>query len=97
VLQSLTFWLVDLNRTDRLGNTIIEIGRFPVTFYHGWVRYVLTTVIPVAFLTTFPAQALLGRLDIWLAGVAVAVAVLSLGAGVAAWKVALRSFTSASS
>ena len=36
-----------------------EAARYPVTFFRGAVRTLLTVVVPVAFLTTFPTQALL--------------------------------------
>lgn len=37
---------------------LLETGRFPVSFYRGWMRAVPTVIVPVAFMTTFPARAL---------------------------------------
>jgi ABC-2 type transport system permease protein len=96
-IQSLTFWVVDMEAGNGLINVVVETGRFPVTFYHGWLRVVLTFVLPVAFLTTFPAQALLGRAPGWLAPVAVAIALAALVGASAFWRFALRAYTSASS
>jgi ABC-2 type transport system permease protein len=76
---------------------LLETGRFPINFYRGWVRAVLTAIIPVAFMTTFPAQALLGRLERWLAVVAVGLAVLLFVLASAFWRFALRYYTGASS
>jgi ABC-2 type transport system permease protein len=41
-----------------------EAGRYSVTIYRGVVRTLLTFVVPIAFVTTFPAAALLGRIDV---------------------------------
>ncbi len=57
----------------------------------------LTVVIPVAFLTTFPAQALLGRLEWWLAVVAIGLAATLFVLASAFWRFALRYYTGASS
>ncbi|MBA3946013.1 MAG: ABC-2 family transporter protein [Herpetosiphonaceae bacterium] len=97
LLQTLTFWLVNLENADALVGSVVEAGRLPVAFYGGWVRWALTAFIPVAFVTTFPAEALLGRLDGRIAVVAVVLAALLLLAATTFWNVALRSYTSASS
>jgi len=60
-----------------------------VSFYRGRVRVALTVVLPLAFMTTFPAQALLGRQDWWLALVSIALAAPS-------WRIALPHYTGAS-
>ena len=41
----------------------IEAGRYPVDIYRPGVRWALTYIIPLAFLTTFPAATLLGKLQ----------------------------------
>jgi ABC-type uncharacterized transport system permease subunit len=42
ILQTLTIWLVNLERADTLVWSLLEAGRFPVNFYTGWVRTALT-------------------------------------------------------
>lgn len=96
IVQTFTFWLINLERLDMLVWSLLETGRFPVTFYQGWLRAVLTVVIPVAFMTTFPAQALLGRLDPRIALAAVGLAILSFIAASAFWRYALRFYSGAS-
>jgi ABC-2 type transport system permease protein len=96
-IQSLTFWLVNLEGADTLVDTLVEAGRFPIAFFNGWLRYVLTAILPVALVTTFPAQALLGRGPDWMAPLAVAIALASFIVASAFWRFALRSYTSASS
>ncbi|MCU0491689.1 MAG: ABC-2 family transporter protein [Chloroflexaceae bacterium] len=97
LLQTTTIWLVNIERADTLVWSLLEAGRFPVDFYRGWVRLALTVLVPVAFFTTFPAMALLGRLEWWVAAVALLVALLAFVAASAFWRFALRSYTSVSS
>lgn len=97
LVQTSTFWLVNIERADSVIWSLLEAGRFPVGFYRGWVAVALTAVVPVAFLTTFPAQALLGRLDAAVAGVAVGLAAGLFVLARLAWQFALRHYTGASS
>jgi len=41
---------------------IFQMVRYPVGLYPGWLRLVLTWVVPVGVMTTVPAQALTGDL-----------------------------------
>jgi ABC-2 type transport system permease protein len=97
ILQTTTFWLVNVERMDALVQGLLETGRFPVNFYRGWIQAALTIIIPVAFMTTFPAKALLGRLEGWLAAAAVGLAVILFVLASALWHFALRYYTGASS
>jgi ABC-2 type transport system permease protein len=97
LLQTTTIWLVNIERADAVAWSLLEAGRYPVDFYKGWVRSLLTVVVPVAFLTTFPAQALLGRLDNWAALVAPVLATVLFVVSIGFWQFALRYYTSASS
>ena len=75
----------------------LELARVPTDVFLGVFRPVLTFVIPIAFVSTVPARALLGLLDLPIAlyGVALALALLLLSRAV--WTFALRRYTSASS
>jgi ABC-2 type transport system permease protein len=44
-------------------NDLFQLARYPVGLYPGWLRLVLTWVIPVGLMTTIPAQALVGTLS----------------------------------
>ena len=96
ILQTTTIWLVNVERLDAVVMGLLETGRFPVAFYRGWLRVILTAFIPVAFMTTFPAQALLGRLEPWLAVVAVVLATAFFVAASFFWRFALRHYSGAS-
>jgi ABC-2 type transport system permease protein len=58
---------------------------------------VFTLMLPVAFLTTVPAQVLLGRGSGYWIGASLAMAALAFTLCRAFWQFALRSYTSASS
>jgi ABC-2 type transport system permease protein len=96
ILQTLTIWLVDLRDADTIVMGLLETGRFPVTFYRGWLRAALTFVVPVAFMTTFPAQALLGRAAPWVTPAALALGGALVVAASVFWRYALRHYSGAS-
>jgi ABC-2 type transport system permease protein len=78
-------------------NAIWQMARYPVGLYPGWLRLVMTWVVPVGVMTTVPAQALTGELP---GGALVGSAALALGflAGATAlFRSGLRRYASASS
>jgi ABC-2 type transport system permease protein len=97
ILQTTTFWFINVERMDTLVQGFLETGRFPVSFYRGWVRGALTVVVPVAFMTTFPAEALLGRLAWTSAIAAVSLAIIAFLLASLFWKFGLRYYSGASS
>jgi ABC-2 type transport system permease protein len=97
ILATLSFWFVRVENMLEIFSSMYEAGRWPVGFYPRWLRFMLTFLIPVAFATTVPAQALAGRLT-WqtLAG-AYVMAALLLVVSRAFWRVGVRRYSSASS
>jgi len=96
-LMSLSVWTVSSEGMDDVLQGMVETSRLPVQFYRGALQAVLTVGLPVAFLTTFPAEALLGRGEARLLVVAPLVAVMAVGAATGVWRFALRSYSGASS
>lgn len=74
-----------------------ELGRYPLSIYHSIVQRLLTFVIPVAFISTFPAQALVSGLPLTLFVGSIAAAVLFTLLAAGTWRRALRRYTSATS
>lgn len=97
LLTTTAFWLVRVENIAELLTAIYETGRFPVSAFGTAIRIALTFVVPIAFLTTFPAAALLGTLEPIYLALAPLMAGLLLLASRAYWRFALRSYTSASS
>ncbi len=97
VMATLSFWFVKVGNLSELFNTVWDTARFPVSTFNGVLRIVLTVVIPIAFITTFPAQAVLGRMDEATLGGAMAMGAILFGFSVWFWRYAVRSYSSASS
>jgi len=97
LMVSLAFWFVKIDNITELFYAFYEAGRYPVTIYRGAVRVLLTFIVPIAFITTFPASALLGRLDATTAGIGFAFALGLFILSNRFWNFALRHYSSASS
>ena len=78
-------------------NDLFQLARYPVGLYPGWLRLVLTWVIPVGLMTTIPAQALVGILSPWM--LALTLVFTAFAFMVATWlfRRGLEKYTSASS
>lgn len=97
LLSTLAFWFVKLDNILVIFQSLFgNAGRWPVPIFPGWMRPVLTFVVPIAFAVTVPAQALTGQLSLGGAALSVGVAVLFLAVSRAFWLVALRRYTGAS-
>ena len=97
MMVTTAFWFVRVDNITELFTAIYETGRFPVNAYPGWMRGVLTFVIPIAFITTFPAAALLGQARTYLLLASFLIAALLLIGSVLFWRLALQHYSSASS
>lgn len=88
ILTASVFWIIRSGDLLELFMGVYQAGRWPVAIYPGWLRGILTFLVPVAFAVTLPAQAVARRLTptallvaIVLTVVAVVVARLVLFAG----------------
>jgi ABC-2 type transport system permease protein len=97
VAASVAFWVVRLDNLNYLLGAIFDTARWPVQVFRGVWRVVFTFVIPVAVMTTFPAMALLHRLDRETALATVGGVIVMLAVSRLVWRAAIRSYTSASS
>ncbi len=97
MLSTTAFWFVRVENITELFWGFYRAGQFPVTVFPGWMRTFFTFVIPIAFITTVPAQALTGRLESTAIVGSVGIAMLLFIVSRWFWKFALRSYTSASS
>ncbi|MEW5852799.1 MAG: ABC-2 family transporter protein [Myxococcota bacterium] len=91
------FWFVRIDNLAHLFASILDAGRWPLTVFRGWLRFVLTFVVPVGLMTSFPAMALRGTLETSAAFTALGVAVGFVVVSRVMWKTAVRHYRSASS
>ena len=94
---TVAIWAVKLEGIAVIFDPMMQMARFPIQIYPGRILTFLTIGLPVAFLTTFPTQALLGQIG-WqtpLAAMAMAATLLLISR--LFFNFALRSYGSASS
>jgi ABC-2 type transport system permease protein len=97
MLGATSIWFVKIYNVTEVLRGLLEAGRFPMVAYPAAYRFFFTFIVPVAFLTTVPAEAMLGRSQvIWVVGAGVLALGLLLASGIF-WRFALRFYTSASS
>jgi len=96
-LSTTAFWFVKTQNVTELFSGVFGAARFPVAAFPVPVRFVLTFVLPVAFITTVPAQALTGALGGGLALASPLIAAALFLATRLFWRYAVASYTSASS
>ena len=97
IMGSTSIWFVKIYNVTEVLRGLLEAGRYPMVAYPAVYRFFFTFVVPVAFLTTIPAEALLGRSQItWIFGAGI-LAIGSLLFCSLFWRFALRFYTSASS
>lgn len=96
LMASLAFWSPSIE-LDVLYSALWEFGRYPVSIYRQPLRFLLTYVLPFAFLATFPAGVLTGRNGPLLPFLGVAGALLAVLLVRLVWRAGLRRYTGATS
>jgi ABC-2 type transport system permease protein len=96
MLATLSFWFVRVDNILVIFQSMYEAGRWPIGIYPPWLRVSLTFIVPVAFATSVPAEALVGRLTLpTLLGV-VGLAALMLAVSRWFWGIGVRRYSGAS-
>jgi ABC-2 type transport system permease protein len=97
ILGATSIWFVKIYNVTEVLRGFLDAGRFPMVAYPVTYRFFFTFIVPVAFLTTVPAQAMLGRShEVWVTSAGF-LAFGLIGASAIFWRFALRFYTSASS
>ena len=96
MLATCAFWFVRVESMLAIFQNMYQGGRWPISIYPSWLRWLLTVLIPVGLVTTIPTEALMGRLS-W----EMVVGMGGLGAGMLVvsrmfWRVGVRYYTGAS-
>ncbi|VXD23093.1 conserved membrane hypothetical protein [Planktothrix serta PCC 8927] len=97
ILGATSIWFVKIYNVTEVLRGLLEAGRYPMVAYPMAYRFFFTFIVPVAFLTTIPAESILGRTEIsWV----MSSGLLALGLLIISakfWQFALKFYTSASS
>jgi ABC-2 type transport system permease protein len=96
ILSSVAFWY---RGTFLLWvmNDVMQAGRYPVGIYPGFIKLVLTWIIPVGFIVTVPAEILAGKVDYFVLAGGVLLAIVLFLAATVLFRKSLGKYTSASS
>lgn len=97
LIVSAAFYVVKVDNLTYLFTSIFDAARWPTTVFRGAFHFIFTFVIPLGLMTTYPAEAMLGRLPVsTLAGSLLGAVAFGVMARVM-WLTSLRRYTSASS
>jgi len=97
VLGATSIWFTKIYNITEVLRGLLEAGRYPMTAYPTAFRFFFTFVIPVLFMTTVPAEIVLGRNAWMMVGISGLLAIGLLYCSNKFWRFALRFYTSASS
>ena len=97
LIAATSIWFVKTWNATEVLRAVLASGRYPVAAYPAPLRLLFTLVIPVAFLTTVPAEVVLGRASASMLWLGLGLAVGFFVAARQFWLYALRHYTSASS
>lgn len=94
---ALAILTTEIDHAIMMYRDITSMGKLPIDIYQEPLRSLMTFVIPVGIMITFPAKALLGLLDMQNILLAVMINVIIFVSSISLWRYALREYTSASS
>jgi len=97
LVVSAAFHVVKVDNLSFLFSSIFDAARWPVTVFRGAWRFLFTVVVPLALMTTYPALALLGRLDLRTVAAALGGTLAFAALSRAVWLKSIGRYTSASS
>jgi ABC-2 type transport system permease protein len=97
LVVSAAFWVVKVDNLSYFIGSLFDVARWPISIFKGTLRFVFTFVFPIALMTTYPALALLGKLDGRTAALALAGGIAFAALARWVWLRALAMYTSASS
>ncbi len=97
LIASTSIWFVKVWNATEVLRSLLVAGRYPVSAYSAPLRTIFTFVLPVAFLTTVPAEAILGTSTGIMILSSVSISIVFFVISRYFWRYALRFYTSASS
>jgi ABC-2 type transport system permease protein len=96
-LMTTGIWLVRVDNLWVLGESVMQIARYPLDIYQSGLQRLFTYMVPLAFIATIPARQLVVGLDPTMVALGVGWAGFALAASRWFWRFALTHYTSASS
>lgn len=97
LVLSLAVVTTEIDHAIMMYRDVVAMGRFPIDIYREPLRGILTFVIPVGIMMTFPAKALMGLLSPWMVIYAILFSLLLFYLSLKVWNFSLKQYSSASS
>ena len=97
LIATTSIWFVRVWNANEVLRSTLVAGRYPITAYPDSIRRIFTFILPVAFLTTIPAEAMLDMISIKMLFSSIFICVISICITRSFWVFSLRFYTSASS
>jgi ABC-2 type transport system permease protein len=97
LVVSAAFWVVKVDNLSYLFGSLFDAGRWPIAVFRGVLWFAFTFIFPLALMTSYPAMALLDRLEARTALAAVGGGLAFASVARLVWRRALAFYTSASS
>lgn len=94
--STIAFKAIRIDNLMQLLNSVYEAGRWPVGIYPGWLRGLLTFVVPLAFAITVPAEIVSSRVNWWWLGLGFVITIIALVGSRFVWRRGIRNYSGAS-
>ena len=95
--MTLGVWLVRVDNLWVVGETVMQVARYPLEIYNPWLQRLFIYVIPLGLLATVPAMQVTRGGDWGLVALGVLWAAAAFLCSRLFWRRSMRSYTSASS
>jgi ABC-2 type transport system permease protein len=97
MMSATSIWFTKIYNLTEVLKGLLEAGRFPIAAYPSAYQFFFTFIIPIGFITTVPAEAILNRISGGTSIVSLLIASLLFVISNRFWIFALKFYTSASS
>ncbi len=97
LVLALAIITTEIDHTIMIYRDLTSMGRLPVDIYQEPLRSIITFIIPIGVMVTFPVKAFLGLLSPMSALLSLGLGIVFLLLCLRVWKYSLRQYTSASS
>lgn len=87
----------EVDNTIMLYRDLTQMGRIPVDVYREPLSWIITFVIPIGIMTTFPAKAMIGLLSGQFIIISILISAVFLTTSLVLWKFSLKNYSSISS
>ncbi len=92
-----SFWFINLFNLEDIFDSMLNVGKYPYSIFQGGARLFFLYILPISFVSAFPAQILLGKQVPFAIPIALTLAVVTFALSQWFWNFALKRYSSASS